>query len=145
MAQMRWGERRSTMTNMERRRAENLPAARPTPPLPSGFVRPNDLDRPPVMTRFDARLDRERESRHILAIRNLQRQAVEGAAIEARNAFIYAAAIEGRRRVKTEAKFELHRARKESQILAGDDLELAAKFAVLDDDLFADVRLIGLE
>ena len=60
------------MTDVERRRTENLPAARPTPPLPSGYVRLNDLDRLPIVTRHDVRIDQRRESRHILAIRDKQ-------------------------------------------------------------------------
>jgi hypothetical protein len=133
------------MTNSERRRAENLPAARPTPPLPSGYLRVNEPDRLPIMTRHDVHIDQRNQSRHILVIRNLQRQAIEGAAVEARNGYVDAAAIEARRRVLTEAKFQLQRARQESQILAGDDLELAAKFAQLDDDYFHFVRLVGME
>jgi hypothetical protein len=91
------------------------------------------------------RVDRRNESRHILAIRELQREAIEGAAVEARNAFIKAAAIEAGRRGLTEAKFQLHRARTESKILAGDDLELASKFAQLDDDYYGYVRLTCTE
>jgi hypothetical protein len=133
------------MTNFERRHAENLPATRPTPPLPSSYARPNDLDRPPVMSRYDVRIDQRHQSRHILAIRDKQRQAIEGAADEARDAYVDIAAIEAHRRKLTEAKFQVQRARRESQILAGDDPELAAKFAVLDDEYFAFVRLVGLE
>jgi hypothetical protein len=133
------------MSNVERRRTENLPAARPTPPLPSAYVTMNDLERLPIMTRHDLRIDQRNESRHILAIRNLQRQAIEGAAVEARNAYVDSAAIESRRRALTETKFQLQRARKESQILAGDDPELAAKFALMDDDFFGFARLVGME
>ena len=133
------------MSNFEHRRTENLPAARPTPPLPSGYLRPNDLDRLPAMTRYHARLDRERESRHILAIRELQRQAVQGAGLKARDAYIAAANIEAGRRRLTEAKYQLQRAQMESQIMAGDDPVLKAKFALLDDDYFQFVRMDGLE
>ena len=133
------------MSNLERRRADNLPVARPTPPLPSTDRYSDGFASVPVFTRRDARTDRCNESHHLLAIRQLQRQAIEGAAVEARNAYIDTAAIEARRRVLTEAKFQLHRARKESQILSGDDLELAAKFAQLDDDYFAFVRMVGME
>lgn len=134
------------MSNIEpRRRTEYLPAARPTPPLPTSYLRSDDLERIPVLSRHDVHVDRRNAARHVLAVRELQRQAVEGAAVQAGNAFVEAAAIEARRRVLTEAKFQLHRARKESQILAGDDLELAAKFAQLDDDFFTSVRLLGTE
>jgi hypothetical protein len=133
------------MTNIEHRRAENLPAVRPTPPLPNANWRADDLDWLPIMTRRDARIDQHRKSRHVLTIRDLQRQALEGAAVEARNAYVDGALMEARRRVLTEAKFQLERARKESQILAGDDLELAAKFAQLDDDYYRFVRLLGME
>ena len=134
------------VSNIEpRRRTEYLPAARPTPPLPTSYLRSDDLDRVPVLSRRDVHVDRRNAARHVLAVRDLQRQAVEGAAIQAGSAFVEAATIEARRRVLTETKFQLHRARKESQILAGDDPELAAKFALLDDDFFTSVRLLGEE
>lgn len=134
------------MSNIEpRRRTEYLPAARPTPPLPNSYLRSDDLERIPVLSRRDVHVDRRNAARHVLAVREMQRQAVEGAAVEAGAAFVQAAAIEARRRVLTETKFQLHRARKESQILAADDLELAAKFAQLDDDFFTSIRLLGDE
>jgi hypothetical protein len=140
------GVKGTLVSNIEpRRRTEYLPAARPTPPLPTSFLRSDDLERIPVLSRRDMHVDRRNAARHVIAVRDLQRQAVEGAAIEAGRAFVQAAAVEARRRVLTEAKFQLHRARKESQILADDDLELAAKFAQLDDDFFASVRLLGEE
>ena len=132
------------MSTIERRRTDNLPVVRPTPPLPRTDRYTDGLASVPVFTRRDARIDRCNESHHLLAIRELQRQAIEGAAVEARNAYVDAAAMEARRRVLTESKFQLHRARKESQILAGDDLELAAKFAQLDDDYFTVVRQVGM-
>jgi hypothetical protein len=133
------------MTNLERRRGERLPAARPTPQLPSAYLRADDLERVPVLTWRDIRIDRRNESRHILELRELQREAIEGAAAIARDAYIDIAAIDARRRINSEAKYELHLAKKESQILADEDLELAAKYARLDDDLYADVRWIGLQ
>ena len=133
------------MSNFEDRRTENLPAARPTPPLPSGYLRPHDLDRLPAMTRHDARVDQQRESWHILAMRNMQRQAEEGAGLKARNAYIAMASIEAKRRWLTEAKWQVQRAEMESQIMAGDNPVLKAKFALLDDDYFQFVRLDGLE
>ncbi len=132
------------MSSIERRRrAETLPAALPTPPLPTDYLRTADLDRVPALTRHDVRVDRRAEARHILTVREVQRRAIEGAAVEAGQAFVDAAAVEAQRRVLTESKFQLQRARKESQILAGDDPELAAKFALLDDDFFTFVRLTG--
>jgi hypothetical protein len=132
------------MTNLERRRGERLPAARPTPQLPSAYLREDDLERVPVLTRHDIRVDRRNESHHILAIRQLQREAIEGAATVARDAYIDIAAIEAAGRTATEIKFMLHRAKKESQIL-GDDLELAAKYAQIDDDVYGYVRWVGLQ
>jgi hypothetical protein len=134
------------MSNIERRRrAAGLPAAQPTPLMPTSYLRADDLEWHPALTRHDVRADRRNEARHILAVRQIQRQAIEGAADEARKAFIDAAAIEAGRHRLTEAKFQLHRARKESQILAGDDLDLAAKYAQLDEDYFVFLRLMGME
>jgi hypothetical protein len=103
------------------------------------------LEYVPVLTSHDVRVDRRNESRFILAIRQLQREALVGAAVEARDAFIKNAAMDAHRGTVTEAKFVLHRARKESQILAADDLELAAKYAQLDDDLYHYARMMCME
>lgn len=86
-------------------------------------------------------MDRRREGRHVVRVRDLQREAVEGAAEQARTAFVKIAEAEARRRVLTELKFNVHRAQKESQLLAGEDPELQAKFAVLDDDFFQAERI----
>jgi hypothetical protein len=139
------GAEEITMSNIEDHRAENLPVARPTLPLPSGYLRSNDLNRLPVMNRHDVRFDKDRESRHILTLREIHRQAVQGAALKDRDAYIDGATIEADRRKLTEAKFQLQRAHMESQILAGEDPELKAKFALLDDDYFQSVRLGGLK
>jgi len=133
------------MSNQEARRAANLPMARPTPQLPSAYLRTDGLERVPVLTGHDVRVDRRNESRHILFLRELQREAIEGAAVEARDAFIIAAGIDARGRTLTEKKLQLRRARMDSKILADDDLELAAKYAQLDDDYFHDLRLMCME
>lgn len=41
----------------------------------------------------------------------------------------------------SEAKYQLHRAHLESRVLAGDDPELAAKYALVDDDAFQALRM----
>jgi hypothetical protein len=133
------------MSDIERqRRPEPLPATHITPPLPTADQRTYDWDQTPSLTRHDRRLDQRAESRHILTVRGVQRRAIEAAAVKTGQTFADAAAIEAQRRVLSEAKFQLQRAQKESQILAGDDLELAAKFAQLDDDYFSFVRRTGM-
>lgn len=131
------------MTSMERRN-QAMPVARPIPPLPTSYRRTDDLEQHPALSRGDVRRDRRREAAHVLVIRDMQRDAVEGAAAEARDAFVDIARTEAQRRALTEVKMQLQRARKESQILAGDDPELAAKFAMLDDDWFTALRMSRL-
>jgi hypothetical protein len=76
-------------------------------------------------------------------VERVRHGAVELAASEAADLYVKLARLEARSRFLTEAKFGIERANKESQILAGDDPVLKAKFAILDDDLFAAVRLEG--
>ena len=85
--------------------------------------------------------DRKAEVDHVLRVRVIGRQASETAALEARAAFEELAHQEAMGRVVTEAKYKLHRAKTESQVLGGEDPELEAKFAILDDTLFQGVRL----
>jgi hypothetical protein len=48
--------------------------------------------------------------------------------------------IQGRARVISEAKYAIDRAQKESEMLAQGDLIKQAKFAIIDDEFFAQVR-----
>ena len=90
-------------------------------------------------------LDRRNEDTHVVAIRQAVRD-VELARVEvAKKLAVETAVMDADARKVTEQKFHLHRAQKESQILGSDDPELRAKFAVLDDDLFARYRQIGME
>lgn len=89
-------------------------------------------------------VDRRNEATHVVAVRQLMREA-ELARIEVAKQLSHDLdQIEADARKVTEQKFRLQRAQKESQILAGDDPELRAKFAVLDDDLFARYRQMGM-
>jgi|tagenome__1003787_1003787.scaffolds.fasta_scaffold20368325_2 hypothetical protein len=140
------------MPSMEpRRRTEvvNVGRARPVPPFP--YVHDGD-----DLTRADRRLDERLQSHHVVALRQIRREAEQGADLLKRdgviatagietNALVTKAAILARRQYNYEVKQQLLRARRESQILAGDDPELAAKCAVLDDDLFQEARLLGLD
>ena len=64
--------------------------------------------------------------------------------MEGCNGAVKMARVRARAQVLTEIKFAIDRARKESLILANDDPELAAKFAILDDDFFGANRLDGI-
>lgn len=98
--------------------------------------------RPSLMTAA-GQLDRRHEADHIVRTRDAQRSALEGGAEQARAAYVKVARQEAMGRVTTEAKFKLHRAHKESAILAEDDPVLQAQFAALDDTLTQGLR-IGL-
>lgn len=89
-------------------------------------------------------LDRRNEDAHVVAVRQAVRD-VELARVEvAKKLAVELAVMDADGRRVTEQKYQLHRARKESEVLGGDDLELRAKFAVLDDDLFARYRQMGM-
>lgn len=89
-------------------------------------------------------LDRRNEAEHVVAVRQAVRD-VELARIEvAKRLTADLDVMDADARRVTEQKFHLHRAQKESQILGGEDLELRAKFGVLDDDLFARYRQMGM-
>lgn len=128
------------MSNIERRREQALNVRPVVRRLPSAA----EVQEQDCLTWGDKRLDRVQESHHVVLIRQHEREAVEGAAREARDAFIDMAAVEARRRVNTEMKEQLLRANRETQIMAGEDAELRAKFSLLDDDLFQFARLRGL-
>ncbi len=128
------------MSNIQRRRddAVNVVPPRPVP----GYRVVQEVDQ---LSRADQRLDRYRESGHQLALRDLRREFEERQAEVVVQASLAVELLKARRRFNYEAKQELLRARKESQILAGDDLELTAKFSLLDDDMFQAARLLGLD
>lgn len=89
-------------------------------------------------------LDRRSEEQHVVAVRQAMRD-VELARIEVAKELAHDLdRMEADGRKVTEQKYLLHRAKKESEVLGGDDPELRAKFAVLDDDLFARYRQLGM-
>ena len=98
--------------------------------------------RPSVLTTA-GRLDRQNEDRHVLALRDCERILRERIAHVAAKAAGDIAEIQARGQVRTEAKYALHRARRESQIIGEDDPELQVKYAILDDDQFAEARCLA--
>lgn len=86
------------------------------------------------------RIDRRREAQHVVAIRDYERDARERVAEAAAEAAGDIAWIEGRARVNTEAKYVIDRAQKESEVLAQGDPVKQAKYAILDDESFAQIR-----
>jgi hypothetical protein len=143
-----------------RRRNEVLDVGRVQPAR--RVVRGPDEDR---LTRSEQRLERHRDSRHVAHLRELQRRGFEGVAEVACDTRITLAEVEGEAEVAiaekqaearvlmaedeeearrlSELKWHLIRAKSESK-LAGDDLEIRAKFAELDDDYFQRRRARGL-
>jgi hypothetical protein len=86
-------------------------------------------------------IERRNEGRHVMKLQQVRREAELVVAGEAKQLIETVARIERLARATTEAKFKVHRAKKESQILAEEDLELTAKFNALDDDLFNRLRI----
>ncbi len=105
------------MSNIQRRQGDavNVVPPRPVP----GYRVVQEVDQ---LSRADQRLDRYRESGHQLALRDLRREFEERQAEVVVQASLAVELLKARRRYNYEAKQELLRARKESQILAGDDL-----------------------
>lgn len=85
-------------------------------------------------------VDRRAESRHVLGIRQIERQTQRAIAGEARDALVALARQERLSRELDEAKFKLERAKRTSQIVAGDDPELRMQFDILDTEFFQQVR-----
>jgi hypothetical protein len=113
-------------------------------PALSGEVERNDrYNTPPSLFTPAGQLDRRHEAQHVVAIRDSERQAREQVAAAAVEAVADIAWIEARAKVNTEAKYTLERARRESQVLAGDDAELRSKFVLMDDDNFQEVRRVA--
>ncbi len=86
-------------------------------------------------------LDRRNEGNHIVHMRQVRRDIEAGVAEEGKKLLINLARFERLGRQNTEAKFRLHRAEKETQLLGEDNIELLAKFRVLDDELLRRLRI----
>jgi hypothetical protein len=90
---------------------------------------------PSFLTEAGAR-DRRNEAKHVVAMRQI------GRGIELQTAETYAVLTarlmksDAEAQLLSEAKFRIERAKRESAIIAGEDPELKAKFALLDDDYF---------
>lgn len=110
--------------------------------LSSEVDRNNRYSSPPPLLTQAGQLDRRHEAQHVVAIRDEERKAREKVAVAAGEAISDIAWIEARGKVNAEAKYSLHRARRESMIIADGDPELQAKFALLDDDYYGDTRSI---
>lgn len=97
---------------------------------------------PPPASRA-GQLDRRHERHHVVAIRDMEREARERVARSAVEAAADIAWIQGRARVNTEAKFAIDRAQKESEVLAQGDPIKQMKFAILDDEFFSQTRVLA--
>jgi hypothetical protein len=106
----------------------------------SNEVDRNDRYVPPSLLTHVGQLERKHENEHVLAIRDYERIAREHVAAAAVEAAGDIAWIQGRVRVNSEAKFAIDRAQKESDIIAQGDEVKQAKFAILDDEFFFEVR-----
>jgi hypothetical protein len=112
------------------------------PALSGEIERNSRYNHPPSLFTPAGQLDRRHEGHHVVAIRDADRKAremVAGAAVEAAGDVAW---IETRATVNTEAKYALHRAHRESQIISDGDPVLEAKFGLMDDDNFHEVRAI---
>lgn len=94
---------------------------------------------PPALTRA-GQTDRRHEHDHALTIREYERQARERIAATAVETVGDIAWIQGRARVVSEAKFVIDRAQKETEILAQGNPIKQVKCAILDDELFSQIR-----
>lgn len=94
---------------------------------------------PPGFTKA-GQVERRHERKHVLAIRDVERCAREFVAASARDAVADIAWLQARAQVKTQAKFLLEQADKESRIIAGDDPLLKGKFDIIDDEFFMTTR-----
>lgn len=110
------------------------------PALSGEVERTGRYHKAPSLFSQAGQLDRKHEGQHVVAIRDADRRArelVAGAAVESVGDIAW---MEGRAKVNAEAKYALHRAQRESQIIADGDPVLEAKFALLDDDNFQEIR-----
>jgi hypothetical protein len=110
-------------------------------PALSGEVDRNErYNKAPNLFSQAGQVDRQHEGQHVVTIRDADRRARELVASAAVEAIGDVAWIEGRAKVNSEAKYAVHRAQRESQIIADGDPVLQAKFGLLDDDNFQEVR-----
>ena len=112
----------------------NMPARMSEESLPQRYRQPG------VLTE-SGQIDRRHEGQHVVRMRDLQRQAIEAAAEQAKEAFEFEAWQEARGRALSDAKYQVLRNHKESAFLAEQDPVLQAEFGVLDDEYYRDVRL----
>lgn len=106
----------------------------------SNEVETNTRYKAPPWTTQAGQVDRRHENQHALAVRDAERRARELVAAAAVETVGDIAWIQGRARVNSEAKFAVDRAQKESEIIAQSDPIKQAKFAILDDEFFAQTR-----
>lgn len=97
---------------------------------------------PPPATRAGM-LERRHERQHVVAIRDMEREARERVARSAVESAADIAWIQGRSRVNSEAKFAIDRAQKETEILAQGDPVKQMKYAILDDEFFSETRILA--
>jgi hypothetical protein len=95
---------------------------------------------PPAASR-QGQIERKHERKHVVTIRDYEREARERVALAAVEAAGDIAWIQGRARVNTEAKYAIDRSQRESELLAQGDPVKQAKFAILDDEFFAETRV----
>ena len=95
---------------------------------------------PRLFGRVGAQVQRRDEARHYADLQNARRRTELRVAEQGGRLFEALGRMERLGRATTEAKFRLSRARTESRIIADEDLELTAKFAALDDDLYRHLR-----
>jgi hypothetical protein len=108
--------------------------------LSNEVERSERYESPPAVSR-EGKLERKHERKHVVAMRDFERDARERVALAAVEAAGDIAWIQGRARVNTEAKYAIDRAQRESELLAQGDPVKQAKYAILDDEFFADTRV----
>jgi hypothetical protein len=116
--------------------SEKLPA------VPGKYEAAHRASRSPSVLTSAGQIDRREQAVHQLNLNHVERATAEAVAQEHRAMIEELAHWEREASVLREKKFHLHRAHKESRILADDALE-AAEFALLDDDLFLKMRTHG--
>jgi hypothetical protein len=104
-------------------------------------VERNERYEAPSTLTSEGQRERKHERKHVVAIRDFERDARERVAMAAVEAAGDIAWIQGRARVNTEAKYGIDRAQRESELLAQGDPVKQAKYAILDDEFFADTRM----
>lgn len=109
----------------------------------SGEVERNDrYSSPPPLLTHAGQEDRRHEGEHVLAIRDEERKAREAVAAAAGTAVADIAWLEARTKVRTEVKYLLSRAQRESVIIADGNPELQVKFGMIDDDAYLEARTL---